>query len=492
MCEGWCRIMDYPRLLQELAALPAETEWVEFKSDYVQPEQIGEYISAMANSAVLMNRDCGYLVWGVKNDTYALEGTVFNPKAASAKVKGEELEIWISVRLNPRIDFKFERFEHNGKHFVICTVPAARYKVVEFNGAGYIRVGSAKTNLNTQPEKLRSLLLILNQYRFESEVAVSGLSLNDALTSLDVVAYYSLVKRAEPADREAVALQLIEEKFLRKNDDGSYAITNLGAILFARDLSRFEKLAGKRVRIVTFAGKDKLQRLREDENQKGYAAGFAEVIRYIGSQLPTTEVFHEGVRTNVLAYPELAFRELTANMLIHQDFTLTGTAPIVDIYLDRIEFTNLGKPLIATDRFVGAIPRTRNEQLAAFMRRAGICEQEGSGCVKVVDSVERNLMPAPDFLIVGDHTVAVLYGPRALTQMSEADQIRACYQHACKQWAAKDVLTNSSVRSRFGISDENSAQVSRIIRVTLEAGKIKKADGDTGSRKYAKYVPYWV
>jgi ATP-dependent DNA helicase RecG len=32
-------------LLRELCALPAETEWVEFKENNEDPQQIGEYIS---------------------------------------------------------------------------------------------------------------------------------------------------------------------------------------------------------------------------------------------------------------------------------------------------------------------------------------------------------------------------------------------------------------------------------------------------------------
>lgn len=40
-------------LVRELVKLPTETEWVEFKCNNKEPQLIGEYISALSNSAAL-------------------------------------------------------------------------------------------------------------------------------------------------------------------------------------------------------------------------------------------------------------------------------------------------------------------------------------------------------------------------------------------------------------------------------------------------------
>ncbi|TLD40777.1 MAG: hypothetical protein JETT_2968 [Candidatus Jettenia ecosi] len=42
-------------LVNELRKLPSETEWLEFKQDNDCPEEIGGYISALSNSAVLFS-----------------------------------------------------------------------------------------------------------------------------------------------------------------------------------------------------------------------------------------------------------------------------------------------------------------------------------------------------------------------------------------------------------------------------------------------------
>ena len=59
-------------LVRELVKLPTETEWVEFKCNNKDPQLIGEYISALSNSATLCGRTKGYLVWGIHDDTHEI------------------------------------------------------------------------------------------------------------------------------------------------------------------------------------------------------------------------------------------------------------------------------------------------------------------------------------------------------------------------------------------------------------------------------------
>ena len=62
-------------LLRELCKLSKETEWVEFKHNNADPKMIGEYISALANSAALLGKQSAYLEWGIADETHALQGT---------------------------------------------------------------------------------------------------------------------------------------------------------------------------------------------------------------------------------------------------------------------------------------------------------------------------------------------------------------------------------------------------------------------------------
>ena len=92
----------------------------------------------------------------------------------------------------------------------------------------------------------------------------------------------------------------------------------------------------------------------------------------------------QALRKEVKMYPELAVRELK-QCNYNQDFYETGMGPMVEIFDDRIEITNPGKPLISTLRLIDHSPKSRNERLASFMRRIGICEERGSGIDKVIN-----------------------------------------------------------------------------------------------------------
>jgi predicted HTH transcriptional regulator len=164
---------------------------------------------------------------------------------------------------------------------------------------------------------------------------------------------------------------------------------------------------------------------------------------------------------------------------------------MIEIFSDRMEITNPGLPLVRTERFLDSPPRSRNESLASFLRRIGICEERGSGIDKVVFQTEFYQLPAPSFETPEGCTRAVLFAHKELRDMDSVDRIRACYLHACLRFVERNLMTNSSLRERFGIEEHNSAIASRIIRDTIEAELLKPYDPTQG-KKYAKYIPFWA
>lgn len=191
-------------------------------------------------------------------------------------------------------------------------------------------------------------------------------------------------------------------------------------------------------------------------------------------------------------YPEIAVRELIANAIIHQDLFIRGSGPMVEIFTDRMEITNPGIPLVNTERFLDCPPKSRNEAMASFMRRIGICEERGSGVDKVVFQSEYYQLPAPLFEVVEDHTKATLFSYRPYAEMDRQERIRACYLHACLKRVNHDYLTNASLRERFGISVANSSMISRIIKDTTAEKLIKPAEPESDSRRHARYLPFWA
>ena len=60
------------------------------------------------------------------------------------------------------------------------------------------------------------------------------------------------------------------------------------------------------------------------------------------------------------------------------------------------------------------------------------------------------------------------------------------------KYVNREKTTNTTLRERFGIDNRNSAIVSRIIRDTITESLIKNEREESGSKKYACYIPFWA
>lgn len=175
----------YTGLLRELLKIPKECEWVEFKHNNSDKEDIGSYLSALSNSAALLGKMTAYVVWGIEDGSHHVLGTSFNPFAQ--KVGNEELENWLLQRLKPKLHFKFHSLEYEGKQVVILEIPAASKHPTSFQNEEKVRVGSYRKKLKDFPEKERELWRALDKAPFESLAARIRMQGDKVLQLLDYI-----------------------------------------------------------------------------------------------------------------------------------------------------------------------------------------------------------------------------------------------------------------------------------------------------------------
>lgn len=475
-------------LIKELVSHSQETEWLEFKLNFHSNQEIGVRISALANGACLSKKQYGFLVFGIEDKTHNIKGTTFKVKTAT---KGqEELENWLIQRLDPRIDFKTYEFEYSeGINISMYIIPAAVNRPVKFTNQAYIRIGSYTRLLKEFPEKESKIWNKKDNVKFELQLAKENIDADSVVSLLDTQVYFDLLKLPYPSNRKGVIDKFISENLIVKKTT-KFSITNLGAILFSKNLEDFPDLKRKSIRVIVYKHNNKIETIREQIGGKGYVSGYQGLIDWVNSQLPANEEIGKAFRDDKRMYPEIAVRELLANAIIHQDFEEKGF-PMVEIFSDRIEITNPGIPLITPERFIDEY-QSRNDILADLMRRLGICEEKGSGIDKVIFYNEMYQLPAPDILIQEKHTKVIMYSYKTLNQMDKKDKIRACYQHCCLKYVSNDKMTNQSLRERFKIESKNAAIASRIIKEALKGNVIKEDDPESNSRKYKKYIPFWA
>lgn len=477
------------KLVNELRKLPNELQWVEFKHNNYKPEMIGKDISALANSATLCEKQRAYMIWGVDDTTHEIVGTEFNLQ--SLKKGNQELENWLRSLLSSNADFEFHTIQMDNKQVGVLIIYRATTQTVMFEKVDYIRVGSYTKKLTDYPSLRVQLWDRLRESKFEDRLAKQDLELSDALRLLDYVSYFDGIGIPQPTETSEISHYLQEESIIKKQDNGLYSITNLGAILFGRKILQFRTVSRKALRVVQYSGTNRITLLKEKTFNAGYASNFKDAILYIEGILPSQEVIVGALRETKAVYPMLAIREAVANALIHQDFSITGTGPTIEIFDNRIEVTNAGTPLVDIMRIIDNPPRSRNEQLASLMRRLRMCEELGTGWDKIVISCELSQLPAPKIELYEDSTRVVLYGSIPFSELSTEDRVWACYLHACISYVDGKALTNSSLRDRFGLDSSASASISRVIKTTMGKDLIKPVDPDTAP-KYMKYVPIWA
>jgi len=322
------------------------------------------------------------------------------------------------------------------------------------------------------------------------EHAAKDLDAQAVLELLDAQTFFELLKLPYPTDRAGVIDRLKYERLVDEADR-RYAIRRLGGLLLARRLESFPDLRRKAPRVVVYTGTSKLETKLDQVGSKGYAVGFQGLVAFVMSQLPQNEVIEGALREEVKLVPEIVIRELVANALIHQDLTISGASVMIEIYSNRVEISNPGEPVVPVERFIDGY-QSRNERLADLMRRMRICEEKSSGIDKVVNAAEMYQLPAPDFQSAHRRTLVVIYGPKDFEDMGREDRIRSCYQHCVLKWVMSERMTNQSLRERFHLPEAKSASVSQVIAATIEAGLVKPDEKMGGSKKFARYVPFWA
>lgn len=209
------------------------------------------------------------------------------------------------------------------------------------------------------------------------------------------------------------------------------------------------------------------------------------------AQLPQNEVIEDAIRREHKLVPEIVIRELVANALIHQDFSITGVSVMIEIYENRVEISNPGEPIVPLERFIDGY-QSRNERLADLMRRMGVCEEKSSGIDKVVTTIEMYQLPAPAFTVRHQRTVVIIFASRPFDEMQKDARVRACYQHAALKYVMSKPMTNRSLRERFGLPEAKSASISQVIAAAIEEKHIKLDEKAGESRRMARYLPFWA
>ncbi|WP_191991044.1 ATP-binding protein [Limosilactobacillus reuteri] len=491
-------------VLLELIQNDNESEIIEYKSNQNDTGQICKYISALGNAAIASLNPRAYLIWGVEDITKKIIGTKFDPYTSKARILPKDgnkkrmknsnypFITYIEENINPKIQLKWEEFKNvQGKRLVVLIIDVTHInQPIKYKGVEYVRSGTSLKPLNEFPEKERQIWKSFESSKFEMEFAKTNVSYPDIEDLLDIN-FYKRTINMDIIHESDIIQSLIEDNIIVSSGN-SFDITNLGAYTLAKDMNSFPHLKRRTVRITKYEGNYKTDNAVYDAiGNMGVIVGFHNMIVNIMRHIPYVEDYTGGIRNDVSRFPELVVRELLANTIAHQDFTISGMRPMVEIFNNRIIFSNPGVPLIDPMRFLDFPPRSRNTELADLLGKFKIVESRGTGIDKVVASLEKNELPALEILTKGtDATQITIHNKKLFKDMSPTEKNESIYWNACLHYVNDEQINNASLRKRFNLTSNDSSLISKAISNAIEANLIKLYDEKAG-RKFVSYIPFW-
>lgn len=455
---------------------PSETQRLEFKEakNQLDNNKLYKYCVALANEGG------GILLLGItdKPPRRVVGTTAFNDPVAMA----EKLFTNVGFRV------EIEEVGHTDGRVLVFQIPSRpRGTAYHLDGAYLMRSGK---NLVPMSEDRLRAIFAEGQPDWLEEPSRVGLTAEQIVELLDTQAYFTLTERPYPTTQKAVLAHLLAERLIDDSQTG-YAIRRIGALLLARGLNDFPDVSRKAARIVVYSSNSKAKTKLDQTWENGYAAGFRSLVAFVVGQLPQNEVVEEAIRKKVKLLPEIVIREIVANALIHQDFTIGGTSAMIEIYPDRVEISNPGEPIVPVERFIDGY-QSRNERLADLMRRMHICEEKSSGIDQVIEAAETYQLPAPEFRVGHQRTSVLIFGHKPFKDMDRETRVRACYQHCVLKYIMGKPMTNQTLRQRFALADSKSALISQLISAAIDAELIVADEDTRTSKRLARYLPVWA
>lgn len=286
-----------------------DTDCVVFVDHESDIDELGRYISALANQAVLYSKPYAYALWGINSKSREVVGTEFSPDTT-------DFVIFLSTNTH----FSLDIVEYEEKRIVVLEVRCAVDTTIQYKGDEYILHNEQPDRLsNFQDEEKQIWRRLDTPVAFENQAAMENVPIELVYRYLDCNKLFDLLNIPYPQSTMGVINTLRDLRFVKEQNTGKYTITNLGALLLARRLSVFSSVQYKAVRVLRYDGTDITQGAKEQVGGKGYLVGFEGLIEYIMKSLPTHEVIDGAIRKQVCDFPVLSVRELVANALIHQD-----------------------------------------------------------------------------------------------------------------------------------------------------------------------------
>jgi len=396
-------LTDFAVLLDTFRAMPAETEWLDFKeAKYnLDSDDLGRYVSALANEANLCGQPCGWLVLGVKDRRDPATGLrpVVGSHYRLGAVALNEMKLQVAQNTGPSVaSIEAVELDHpdcapGSRVLMLRIPPAPRGMPVDWKGHYYGRAGESVVALGARYETLRLQSAVLD---WSAQLVTDGLAWLDT----DAVQQGRRLYAQKHPGRVLELQGWPDERFLAELGLLSQGRASRAAVLlFGRvDSAALLGNASPRItwKLMDAAGVELDFQHYRLPLIAAIDAAAAKIRVHKVRILPPGQL----APLELPAYDAWVIREALLNCVAHQDYAEGGRV-VVSEWPGELWFSNAGQfipgsveQVLAND---SAIHRYRNPCLADAMVELGLIDTIGSGIRRMFRTQRDRLFPLPDF-----------------------------------------------------------------------------------------------
>lgn len=383
-------------LVLQLTFSSREHEIVEFKHNFHSVDEIGEDLSALANSACLYDVEQAYLIFGIKDNTKEIVGTTFKPHNKKAK-GNEDLIPWLSRMMSPKLAFRVDEVVMDtGNHVIVFAVPAAISSPVAFCNIPYIRIDSYTKKLSEYPDEAAK---IWRKQATDWSVAICKEATIQDLSSEAIGRARVLFSAKNPKLTEIATWDDIT--FLNKAKLSINGKLTRTAILLL-GLPESDHYLSPANPVITWILKD-AHNVEKDYQHFGLPwllavpEVYAKVRNLKYRYIPDGSLFPDEVDQ----FDPYIIREALHNCIAHQDYTLGGKIVLVETEDATLTFLNSGEFLPRSIAHVveadAPEQRYRNPYLCNAMVNLNMIDTIGSGIKRMFLIQKSKFFPLPDY-----------------------------------------------------------------------------------------------
>ncbi len=364
--------MNINNLLNELFQFSKEREWFEYKENWFQPVALGEYVSALSNSAALVGKKHAYFIWGINDKTHEIVGTDFDQYQ---DYKNEPYQNYLNRCLSPKLKLEFVEDIINNKRVVVLIIEAANDVPTSFNGERFIRIGSSKASMKDNPKLEKALFKVLET----GYPTITNTTSQYQDLSFEKLFMYFGAKGIE------LRRETFKKNLLLLTEDGKYNI-------LAQLLSDNSHLP---LRLSVFEGETKGSNLYTIKE-----FGFDCILYSLKNLLDYGDILNiiqsdeenrKEERKETPLFDIKSYNEAIVNAVLHNKW-VNGNEPMISVFSNRIEILSRGTlaPAQTIEGFFLGESVPVNEKLSEIFAQLRISDKSGRGVPKIIENYSKN------------------------------------------------------------------------------------------------------